>query len=51
MILFKQYYQKRVETGKSKMSTINIIKNKIVARVFAVVKRGTPYVKMMKHVA
>ena len=40
----KAYYKRRVEEGKSKMSTINIIRNKILARIFAVVNRGTPYV-------
>jgi len=39
----KEFYQKRVEQGKSKMSTINIIRNKIVGRMFAVVNRQTPY--------
>jgi transposase len=41
----KSYYQKRLAEGKSKMSTQNIIRNKIVARVFAIVKRGTPFVE------
>lgn len=45
------YYQKRIEKGKSKMSTMNIVRNKIVHRVFAVVKRGTPYVKLQNHAA
>jgi transposase len=40
----RQYYQRRVEEGKSKMSTINIIRNKLLSRIFAVVNRGTPYV-------
>ena len=44
----KMYYLNRVEKGKSKMSTINIVRNKIVHRVFAVVKRGTPYVSFTK---
>jgi transposase len=49
---FKAYYNRRVnELGKNKMSTINIIRNKIVARVFAVVKRGTPYVDLYKFAA
>jgi len=39
----KNYYQKRVEEGKHKMIVLNIIRNKIVSRVFATVKRGTPY--------
>jgi transposase len=40
----RAYYQKRTQEGKSKMSTLNIIKNKLIARAFAVVKRQTPFV-------
>ncbi len=47
----KTYYEKRVEMGKNKMSTINIIRNKLLARIFAVVNRGTPYVDLMKFAA
>jgi len=45
----KVFYERRLELGKSKMSTINIIRNKLIARMFAVVKRGTPYVDFMKY--
>ena len=38
------YYKRRVEKGIHKMNTINAVRNKLLARVFAVVKRGTPYV-------
>jgi transposase len=41
----KQYYQRRIAEGKSKMSTINIVRNKILHRMFAVIKRQTPFVK------
>jgi transposase len=47
----KMYYQKRVEEGKPKMVVLNIIRNKIVSRVFATVNRGTPYVEMNKFLA
>ncbi len=47
----RAYYQKRVEMGKSKMSTLNIVRNKIVHRIFAVVKRRTPYVPLYQHAA
>ena len=47
----KTYYERRMQKGKNKMSTLNIIRNKIVARVFAVVNRGTPYVDTMKYAA
>jgi len=45
------YYQRRLAQGKNKRSTQNIIRNKIVALIFAVVERGTPYVKTMKYAA
>ncbi|MFY0714971.1 IS110 family transposase [Seonamhaeicola sp. NFXS20] len=44
----KIYYEKRLELGKNKMSTINIIRNKLIARIFAVIRRQTPYVDTMK---
>ena len=47
----KLYYQKRVEEGKPKMVVLNIIRNKIVSRVFATVNRGTPYVELSKFSA
>ena len=47
----KLYYNKRIKEGKAKMSTINIIRNKLLSRVFAVVKRETPYVIINKYVA
>ena len=47
----KTYYQRRITDGKSKMSTLNIIRNKIVGRVFAVIKRGSPYVPLFQHAA
>ncbi|MGC6431133.1 MAG: IS110 family transposase, partial [Jejuia sp.] len=40
----RMYYQNRIENGKSKMSTLNIIRNKLIARIFAVIHRQTPYV-------
>ncbi len=39
----KTYYQRRVLEGKPKMSCLNIVRSKIVARMFAVIKRQTPY--------
>jgi transposase len=41
----KQYYERKVAEGKSKMSVLNAIRNKILQRVIAVVNRGTPYVE------
>jgi len=47
----KLYFDNRMANGANGMSTINIIRNKIIHRVFAVVKRGTPYVVMAKYAA
>ncbi|AEM69685.1 transposase IS116/IS110/IS902 family protein [Allomuricauda ruestringensis DSM 13258] len=47
----KLYYHRRLKAGKSKMSTINVIRNKIVSRAFAVAKRNTPYVNLVKYAA
>ncbi len=47
----KKYYERRIKSGKSPMSTINIIRNKIIGRMFAVIKRQTPYVEIYQNVA
>lgn len=47
----KAYYFRRQADGKAKMAVINIIRNKLVSRVFAVVKRGTPFVHIKKYIA
>ena len=47
----RAYYTRRVEKGKSKMSTLNIVRNKLLHRVFAVVKRGSSYVEIHKWAA
>ena len=39
----REYYLRRIADGKSKMSTINIVRNKILYRMFAVIKRQTPF--------
>ena len=39
----RKYYLRRTANGKSKMSTINIVRNKILYRMFAVIKRQTPF--------
>jgi len=48
---YKTYFKRRTDEGKNKMSTLNIIRNKLVFRIFAVVKRGTPYVDLAKFAA
>lgn len=42
------YFDKKVEEGKPKMLVVNNIRAKIISRVFATIKRGTPYVNTYK---
>lgn len=42
----KTYYQKKIGEGKNKMSCLNIIRSKLVSRMFAVIKRQTPYLPL-----
>lgn len=43
----KTYYERKVAEGKHKMTVINAIRNKLIKRIMAVVKRGTPYVDIL----
>jgi transposase len=47
----RAYYLRRVSEGKSKMSTINVLRNKILARMFALINRQSEYVELMKFAA
>lgn len=47
----KMYYAKRVSEGKPKMLVLNIIRNKLVSRIFATVNRGTPFVELHQFIA
>lgn len=41
----RDFYLRRTATGKSKMSTINIVRNKLLHRMFAVIKRQSPFIE------
>ena len=41
----KAYYERKVAEGKNKMSVLNAVKNKLLARVVAVVNKGEEYVR------
>jgi transposase len=41
----KEYFIRKVKEGKNKMSIINAIRNKLLHRVFAVIRRQSGYVK------
>jgi transposase len=45
----RAYYERRLSEGKNKFVIQNAIRNKFLHRIFAVVKRGTPYVELAQH--
>ncbi len=47
----KLYYQRRLAEGKPKLVALNNVRNKILARAFSVIKRGTPYVELQRFAA
>lgn len=47
----REYYHRRQAEGKTNMTIINILRNKLIARVFAVIKRGTPFVDIKRYAA
>jgi len=47
----KEYFERKKTEGKNGMCVINAVRNKILARIFAVIKRGTPYVDLNKFAA
>jgi transposase len=44
----KIYYERKTEEGKAKMLVINNVRGKLLARVFAVINRKTPFVNTKK---
>ncbi len=42
----RAYYERRIADGKNKFVVQNAIRNKFLHRIFAVIKRGTPYVEL-----
>ena len=44
------YYLRRIKEGKNKFVVQNAVRNKFLHRIFAVVKRGTPYVELNRHI-
>lgn len=41
----RTFYNRKVDEGKNKMSVLNAVRNKIIHRVFAVIKNQIPYQK------
>lgn len=45
----KCYYIRKAAEGKPKMVVINAVRAKIINRAFATIKRGTPFVDLLKY--
>lgn len=45
---FKDYYERKTKEGKNGMLVMNALRCKILSRVFATIKRDTPYVDFLK---
>lgn len=45
----RNYYQRKVAEGKNKMSVINAVRNKLILRIFAVVRKNQKYDKNYNH--
>ncbi len=45
----KLYYERKKEEGKHSLLALNNVKCKLVSRIFAVIKRETPYVKTHQY--
>ena len=44
----RDYYERKVAEGKNKMSVINAIRAKLIARMFAVISKNKVYQKNLK---
>jgi len=47
----RQYYKRKIKEGKHKKVVVNNVRNKLISRVFATVKRGTPCVELAQYAA
>lgn len=47
----RDYYQRKVQQGKNKMSVLNAVRNKIIHRVFAVLKHKKSYQTYLHNLA
>lgn len=45
----RRYYQRKRQEGKAHGTVMNAVKFKIICRMFAVIKRGTPYVELQNY--
>jgi transposase len=47
----QDYWLRKVAEGKHKMSIFNAVRNKLIHRIYAVMERGTPYLRREEAVA
>lgn len=47
----REYYNRKLNEGKTKMTAINGVSNKLLSRIFAIAKRQTPWVDLYKFAA
>lgn len=45
----KAYYERKIQEGKPKMAVLNAIRNKIILRIFAVIRKGEKYEKKLNQ--
>jgi len=45
----RTYYKRKIEEGKNKMLVLNAVRNKIIHRIFAIIKSGKSYEKNYKN--
>lgn len=45
----KSYYQRKIESGKNKMSVINAVRNKLISRIFSCIKYNRLYENDYKY--
>ena len=45
----KRYYKRKITEGKRSGIVLNTIKNKLIHRVFSVIKRQTPFVQLLNY--
>ena len=46
---YKDYYERKLKEGKHIMCILNVLRAKLVHRMFSVIKRDTEYTKDYKH--
>lgn len=48
---FKRYYDRKIKEGKHHSAVLNVLRNKLVSRAFAAVKKNRPYQKEFSLIA